>query len=199
MVYLLATMGIGLLLVAGTLGSPLNRVVTGSRPDRAQRSTASARRGINPILVESLKLNYSTTVPIPSKDSDDFWHIECDQETIPPGWAAPPEFYNVGSTLDCNRAIMKVTRGGDPLEPQLWTAQADWSSRSCGVFLIPGQVFTRVNFARIDIGEIAKEVAMKCVYGRLTPPQGGWAAIGGYFIVLVTGTGESDNRIQNPI
>ena len=189
MIYLLATMGICWLLVGSTLASPLEHVVTASRPDRAQHSTTSTRRGLNPMILANLKLNYSITVPIPSSDSNGFWHIECDHETIPPGWAAPPEFYGVGATLDCNRAITQVTRGGDPLEPQVWTAQSEWSHRSCGVFLIPGQVFTRVNFARINIGEIAKEVATKCVHGRITPPQGGWAAIGGYFIVLVTGTG----------
>lgn len=190
MVYLLATIGIGLLLVGSTLGGPLNREVAASLPDPAQPSTTPARSSINSI-VAALELNYSVTVPIPSNDSNDFWHIECDHDVIPPGWAAPPDFYEVGATLDCKRAIEQVTRGGDPLQPQVWTAQASWSHRSCGVFLIPGQVFTRVNFARIDIGDIAKEVENKCVSGKFTPPQGGWAAIGGYFIVLVTGTGES--------
>ena len=190
MVYLLATIGIGLLLVGSTLGGPLKHVVTASRPDRAQRSTIPARSSLSSTIAD-LELNYSVTVPIPSSNSNPFWHIECDHKTIPPGWAAPPEFYKVGALLDCNRATMQVTKGGDPLQSQLWTAQANWSYRSCGVFLIPGQVFTRVNFARIDIGEIAEEVAKKCVYGKTVPPQGGWAAIGGYFIVLVTGTGEN--------
>ena len=190
MVCLLATMGIGSLLVSSTLGSPLNHVVTTSRPDRAERSTTAARNSFNSILAD-LKLNYSITVPIPSGHSNDFWHIECDHEAVPPGWAAPPEFYDVGAFSDCNKAIMQVTRGSDPREPQVWTAQASWTRRSCGVFLVPGQVLTRVNFARIDIGDIAKEVAKKCIYERTTPPQGGWAAIGGYFIVLLTGTGES--------
>ena len=94
---------------------------------------------------------------------------------------------------------MQVTRGGDPVEPQIWTAQANWSHRSCGVFLIPGQVFTRVNFARIDIGEIAEKATKKCVYGSQALPQGGWAAIGGYFIVLVTGTGGIESRNRKPI
>ena len=188
MVYLLATIGIGFLLVGSTLSGPLNHAVTTSRPDRAQRSATPAKSSLNSIIAD-LKLNYSITVPIPSNDSNYFWHIECDHETIPPGWAAPPEFYKVGALLDCNTAIMQVTRGGDPLEPQVWTAQANWSYRSCGIFLIPGQALTRVNFARIDIGEIAEEVAKKCVHRRTALPQGGWAAIGGYFIVLVTGTG----------
>ena len=189
MVYLLATVDICWLLIGSTLASPLNHVVTASRPDRAQLSTTPTRRGIDPILLANLELNYSITVSIPSSDSTDFWHIECDHETIPPGWAAPPEFYDVGAPFDCKQAIMQVTRGGDPLQPQLWTAQANWSHRSCGVFLIPGQVFTRVNFARTDIREIAEEVAKKCMYGKIAPSLGGWAAIGGYFIVLVTGTG----------
>ena len=188
MVCLLATMGIGLLLVGSILGSPLNRVVTASRPDRAQRSTTPMRRGINPVILANLELNYSVTVPAPSSDSNDFWHIECDRGTVPPGWAAPPEFFEVAASFDCKEAIMQVTRGGDSLEPQLWTAQAHWSHHSCGVFLIPGQIFTRVNFARSDIGEIAQEVVKKCVNGRISPSQGGWAAIGGYFIVMLTGT-----------
>lgn len=187
-------MSMSLLLASSTLGSPLNHVVTASPPGPAQPSTTPTWGSINSMIFAALELNYSVTVPTPSTGSDDFWHIECDHETVPPGWAAPPEFYEVTAALDCNRAIMKVTRGGDPLEPQLWTAQADWSHRSCGVFLVPGQVFTRVNFARIDIGEIAKEVARKCVYGWATRPQGGWAAIGGYFIVLVTGTGEIERH-----
>ena len=180
----------GLLLVGNTLGSPLNRDVAASLPDPAQPSTTPARSSINSILGD-LELNYSITVPIPSNVSNNFWHIECDHDVIPPGWAAPPDFYEVRATLDCTRAIMKVTREGDPLQPQVWTAQANWSHRSCGVFLIPGHDFTRVNFARIDISGIAKEVANNCVNGIMVPPQGGWAAIGGYFIVLVTGTGES--------
>ena len=180
----------GLLLVGGTLGSPLNHDIAASLPEPAQPSTTPARISINSI-VAALELNYSVTVPIPRNESNGFWHIECDHGVTPPGWAAPPDFYEVGATLDCTRAITKVTREGDPLQPQVWSAQANWSHRSCGVSLIPGQVFTRVNFARVDISEIAKEVANKCVNGIVVPPQGGWAAIGGYFIVLVTGTGES--------
>ena len=185
---LLATMGIGLLLVGSMLGSPMTHVVTGLPHDRAERFTTLAKSGINPMILADLELNYSALVPTPSSDSTDSKHVECDHEATPPGWAAPPEFYNVGVTASCTKAIMQVTSGGDPLEPQLWTAQVNWSHGSCGVFLVPGQVFTRINFTRIDIGEMAEEVAKKCLYGGTIPSQGGWVAIGGYFIVLLTGT-----------
>lgn len=43
-----------------------------------------------------------------------------------------------------------------------------------------------MNFARVDIAEIAQEIARKCVT-REHEFVGGWVSIGGYFVVMLTG------------
>ncbi len=77
---------------------------------------------------------------------------------------------------------------GDPLDPQTWTAGAEWSYGSCGVVLAPGERSARVRFARIDVVEIAAEIMQECV-SEEHDWMGGWVAIGGSFVVMLTGTG----------
>ena len=181
----LATLGVGCLPWVSTLALPPNRIF-GARPSLAEGSTFPLATNVDAVIKADLHLNFSISVPTPNRSPNDFWHIECGYDAIPPGWVSPPDLYRITELIDCHRAVFSVTRGGEPLEPQTWTSQADWSYRSCGVFLAPGRSSARVSFPRIDVAEIAIAVIQKCVHqeqGFL----GGWAAIGGYFIVLVTG------------
>ena len=71
--------------------------------------------------------------------------------------------------------------------PQVWTMQAQWLYDSCGVYLVPDRRPTWVLFARVDVSEIAHAIVRKCLVGERNL-VGGWAAIGGTFIVLLTGS-----------
>ena len=188
MVSLLATLGICGFVLVSTLTLPPNRLSIASGPNLAERSTSLVSSDINSMTLADLPRNFSLTAPNPSIDQSAFWHIECGRDAVPPGWPAPPECHRIGDLVDCGRAIFQVSRGGgDPVEPQTWTSSADWTYQSCGVFLAPGsRSHPHVSFARIDIAAIAHRISRKC-WDMYDGSEGGWAAIGGSFIVLLTG------------
>ena len=185
MVFSLATLGVVSLHLVNTLALPPMRIPSASGLDLTDRSTSPSANRINSVL-SLVPLNLSITTPTPSNVPINAWAVQCDRDTIPPGWTSPPEFHKIGDIVDCHRAVYDVTRGGDPLEPQTWTTKSSWSQPSCGVFLVPGSNLARVHFARIDLAEVAYEILRDCFrpgHGLI----GGWAAIGGQFIVLLTG------------
>lgn len=182
----LATLGIGCVLFVLTLALPPNRMIDASAPIPASRSLSSPADNLNALILPNPHLNLSIPPPTPSKTPPGSWDIKCGEDTTPPGWFMPPVTQRITHPPDCRDAIFRVTRGGNPLPPQDWTSQADWTFQSCGVYLAPGWSWAHVSFKRIVIAEIAQEIARKCVkeaHGFI----GGWVAIGGYFIVLVTG------------
>ena len=186
MVSLLVTSAIGCSLFVSALALPPNRMFGTAAPNPAERSVPSLAGNINPMILPDVRLNTSRSILSSSRNAISYWSTECDQDTVPPGWARTPRKHQIDSPVDCADAIFRVTRGGNPDEPQVWTSQADWSYRSCGVFLDPGWSYARVNIPRTDMAEIAQEIAEKCV----TPENdfmGGWVGIGGYFILLLTG------------
>ena len=68
-----------------------------------------------------------------------------------------------GNKVDCRRAICRVTRGGDALQPQLWTSQVGRLSRSGGIFDAPGGSYACVIFPRIDVaGDCPGDIAEVC-------------------------------------
>lgn len=169
-----------------TTSLPSYRMIDAPAPIVAKRSTSLAASN-NLLSTPALHLNTSTSTPTPSKAPIGYWPIVCGEEITPPGWVVPPEMHAVTNPTDCRDAIFRVTRGGDPLDPQIWTSRANWLYGSCGVFLTPGWSHTRVDFSRIDIAEIAQDIKRKCV----TPEHdfmGGWVSLGGFFIILLTGT-----------
>lgn len=187
MVSSLAMLGIGCTLLASSLALPPNRMIATSVPKPAGRSVSSRAGNLDPLTLLDLPLNTSITTPRPSESPVGSWAIECGRDNTPPGWAVPPETHQIARPTDCRSAISRVIRGGEPWEPQIWTSQANWSFRSCGVFLAPGWSYARVNFPRIDMAEIAQEIARMCVTQEYEF-MGGWVAIGGYFILLLTGS-----------
>lgn len=189
MVSLLATLGIYGFILVSTVALPSYRLPVTSEPNLADRSTPIVTGNLNIVTLADLQRNFSLTAPNATRNQAPFWEIECGRDTIPPGWSAPPEYHSIGDLVDCGRAIFKVTRdGGDPLEYQTWTSPAEWSSDSCGVFMAPGsRSHPHVRFARINISAIAHAIMRRC-WNIDHGIEGGWAAIGGSFIVLLTGT-----------
>ena len=193
----LVTLSVTCVLLVNTLALPQMRISGASVPDLAQRSTSPSANRITPILADLQLnlLNSNITAPTPSKLPINAWPVQCDQEAIPSGWVAAPKFHEIGDVIDCHRAIYSVTRGGgDPLEPQTWTTRADWSQPSCGVSLVPGSMFAHLNFARIEVAEIAFQILHECIrpqYGFM----GGWVAIGGQYIVFLTGRGDQTRTV----
>ena len=185
----LATLGVGYLFLVGTLALPATPIMGAPNSSPADGSGASLAQNITSMTTEDLQLNRSISLTTPSSTLDDFWAVECDQDAIPPTWDVPPEFHPIRHPYDCNRAIYTVTRGGgDPLEPEVWTSRQDWPHDSCGVYLIPSRDHARINFARIDIFEISYAILRKCVMVQHNV-LGGWVSIGGFYIVLLTGSG----------
>ena len=191
MVSSLAVLGIGCILSVNILALPPSRMIDTSASNPAERSTSSLTGNINPIILPDLQLNSTISSPTSSDESVDSWPIECGEDATPPGWLVPPELRPITTPLDCSDAIFRVTREGEPREPQIWESQAEWSYRSCGVFLAPGWHYAHVNFPRSDMAEIAEEIARKCVIQK-HGFMGGWVSIGGYFIVLLTGSRSPD-------
>lgn len=189
MVSSLATLGIYGSILVSTVALPSYRLPVTSEPNLADRSTPIVTSNLNIATLADLQRNVSLTAPNPSRNQATFWEIECGRDAIPPGWNAPPEYHPIGDLVDCGRAIFKVTRGGgDPLEYQTWTSPAQWSEESCGVFIAPGsRSHPHVSFARIEISSIAHVILRRC-WNIDHGIEGGWAAIGGSFIVLLTGT-----------
>ena len=186
MAYVLAMLTFSCAIFFGTLALPSHRMIDPKTPDSARRFTSLAASTLF-LGIPDLHLNTSISIPTLTKPSIGYWPIQCGEETTPPGWLVPPEMHEVTKPTDCRQAIFRVTRGGDPLDPQIWTSQADWTYGSCGVSLSPGWSYARVNFPRIDVADIAQEIERKCVT-REHGFEGGWAAIGGFFIVKLTGT-----------
>ncbi|CAD6578893.1 MAG: hypothetical protein ASARMPRED_008883 [Alectoria sarmentosa] len=191
------TLGFGCILLVVTRAIPPYRMIGASAPSLAERFTPSSADNINSLVLSDVKLNASIPTPTPSETPLGHWAIECGDDTTPPGWLVPPETRHISNPTDCRSAIFRVTRGGNPREPQVWTSRADWSFGSCGVFLTPGWSYARVNFPRIDMAEIAQEIERKCV-NQEYEFMGGWVAIGGYFIVLLTGRELSEPQPSNP-
>ena len=186
MVQLLALLIFSCAIFLNTSSLLSHRMIDAPAPDFAKSSTSLAASN-NLLTTPALHLNTSTSTPIPSIAPIGYWSIVCGEETIPPGWIVPPEMHAVTNPIDCGDAIFRVTSGGDPRDPQIWTSRANWLYGSCGVFLTPGWSHARVNFPRIDMAEIAQGIKTKCV----TPEHhflGGWVSIGGFFILLLTGT-----------
>lgn len=156
-----------------------------SAPNPPEQSMSSPENSINSLMITDLHLNSSTST------AGGDWSIECGQDAIPPGWAAPPAKRKIASPIECRGAILQVTLQGDPQEPQVWTSQAEWSYRSCGVFLEPGWSYARVLFSRREMAEVAKSIRRKCV-NQENDYMGGWVSIGGLFILLLTGTELAD-------
>ena len=186
MVYSPATLGLCFIFLVDTFAIPPYRTIGNSAPRLMERSMSSLADDTNSITLPDLHLNTSISIPTPSHTPVGYWAIECNQEIIPPGWFVPPETTQIEDPTDCRSAIFRVTRGGNPRESQVWTSKEDWSYRSCGVSLAPGWLYSRIRFARIDVAEVAQEIARKCVTQE-HDFMGGWAAIGEYFIVLLTG------------
>lgn len=183
------TLVIASFLALGTLALPPNRINGAPGPGLAADRPAFPLPGsVNPLMAADHPLNFSISVPTPRKPLTEPWPVQCGHDAIPPGWAAPPPLHRIGEVYDCRRAIFLVTRdgAGDPLDPQTWTAQADWSYGSCGVFLAPGSRRAMVRFARIEVFEIAGEILRECV-SEVHGWMGGWVAIGGDFVVMLTG------------
>lgn len=185
----LATLGIYGFILVSTVARPSYRLPVTLEPNLVDRSTPIVTNSLDTLTLADLPQNFSLTAPNPSGNQANFWDIECGRDAIPPGWSTPPEYHPIGDITDCGRAIFKVTRGGgDPLEYQTWTSPAEWSSESCGVFFAPGsRSHAHVSFARIEISSIAHAILRRC-WNIDRGIQGGWAAIGGSFIVLLTGT-----------
>ena len=187
MVSSLATLGTGCMLLVSTLALPPNRMIGTSAPKEARRSQSSLARGIDSITLPDLHLNTSSSIPTPSQRPIAYGTAVCDQSTIPRGWVVAPRKRQIESPIDCDNAIHRVTRGGDPEDPQVWESPADRSYRSCGVFLAAGWDYASVVFPRVDMAEIAQDIARRCVNPE-HDFMGGWVRIGGYFIILLTGT-----------
>ena len=177
------------------LALPPHRMIGASAPGLVDRSMSSPSGNINTMVSSDHHRNPTASIPIPEKTPISSWAVECGQDTVPSGWAVPPEKHQVATPMDCRHAIYRVIRGGDPLRPQIWTSQADWSYLSCGVFLIPGWSYARVNVPRIDLAGIAEEIAQKCVAEEYHF-MGGWVAIGELFIVLLTGKVSSTRQLS---
>ena len=178
-------LGFRSIIIVNTLAMFPSRMIGASARNSLELSMSSPENSINPETITDLHLNSSTSTPVGG------WSIECDQDAIPPGWAAPPEMHTVASPIQCRSAILQVTRQRDPQEPQIWTSQAEWSYHSCGVFLEPGWSYARVTFPRMAMAEIAKSIRRKCV-NQENDFMGGWVAVGGLFILLLTGTKLAD-------
>lgn len=166
--------------IFSTFSFPSRHMIEATTPDFAKRSTSLAASN-NILTAPAVHLNTSTSAPIK------IWPIECGEETTPPGWFVPPEMHTVTNPIDCRGAIFRVTRGGDPRDPQFWTSRASWVHGSCGVFLTPGSSHARLNFPRIDMAEIGQEIERKCMTWQ-HEFIGGWVPIGGSFVVILTGT-----------
>lgn len=178
----LATLGFGCILLIHILAIPPYRVIGTSTPNPSEGSLSSYPPGkINSIVTPNVNLKINISNPTPN------WAIECNLEITPPGWVVPPETTRIENPTDCRKAIFRVTRGGNPREFQVWTSRVDWSYGSCVVSFDPGWLYARVRFARIDVAEIAQEIWLKCVTQE-HDFMGGWAAVGGNFIVLLTGS-----------
>ena len=173
------------LFVVSALAMFPSRIIGASAPNPSELSLSSPENSINSPTIADLHLNSSTSTTV--RD----WSIQCGQDTIPPGWAAPPSKRKIASPIQCRSAILQVTRQGDSQEPQVWTSEAEWSYRSCGVVLEPGWSYARVSFSRRELAEIAKTIRLKCV-NQENDFMGGWVSIGGLFILLLTGTGLGD-------
>ena len=164
-----------------------SRIIGASAPNPLSQSLSSPENSINSLTITDLHLNSSTSTVV--RD----WSTQCGLDTIPPGWAAPPSKRKIASPIQCRSAILEVTRQGDSQEPQVWTSQAEWTYRSCGVILEPGWSYARVSFSRRELAEIAKSIRLKCV-NQQNNFMGGWVSIGGLFILLLTGTGLADGQ-----
>lgn len=132
-------------------------------PNPIKRLTSPQAKSVYSMVLADVTLNTSISTPIPSSTPIETRPIECSRDTIPPGWRTPPRFHQIGDVIDCRQAIYRVTREGDPREPQIWTEQMDWSYPSCGVFLTPGRRYAPLSFPRIDVAEIAQEIVQRCV------------------------------------
>ena len=174
----------GLFIVSALAMFP-SRIIGASAPNPPALSLSSPENSIDSLMLTDLHLNSSTSTAV--RD----WSIQCGQDTIPPGWAAPPSKRKIASPVQCRGAILQMTRQGDSQEPQVWTSQAEWSYRSCGVILEPGWSYARVSFSRRELAEIAKTIRLKCV-NQENDFMGGWVSVGGFFILLLTGTGLAD-------
>ena len=174
----------GMVIVSALAMFP-SRIVGASAPNPPELSMSSPENSINSLMITDLHLNSSTSTAV--RD----WSIQCGQDTIPPGWAAPPTKRKIASPIQCRGAILQMTSQPDPQEPQIWTSQAEWSYRSCGVILEPGWSYARVSFSRRELAEIAKSIRRRCVNPE-NDFMGGWVSIGGLFILLLTGTEMAD-------
>lgn len=183
MVSLLVALGFGLCVLLSALALPTRTVVSASGRTLVERSTSSLVDKGTTLVHPDIQFNSSLSSLGALHDA---WDIQCDRHVLPPDWTTPPNFHRVGDVIDCGRAIFSIGRGGDPLMPQVWTRQADWPYNSCGVYLVPGRQPARIGFARIEVSVIAHAIVRKCLAMR-SNSIGGWVAIGGSFIVLLTG------------
>ena len=178
------------IIIISTLTMFQSSILGASVPNSPELSLSSPENSIDSLMITDLHLNSSTSTAV--RD----WSIQCGQDTIPPGWEAPPSKRKIASPIQCRGAILQMTRQGDSQEPQVWTSQAEWSYHSCGVILEPGWSYARVSFSRRELAEIAKAIRLKCV-NQENDFMGGWVSIGGLFVLLLTGTGLADGQPSN--
>lgn len=148
-------------LVALTLAIPHHRNDSYKTDDAVGIKVFEAVPATVPLRTYPIPRNATMSSPKPPKPS---YHPTCFPSTHEPKHY--PVYPAIRSLLHCGRAARALlsNRYSSPTEPQTWTPiRHEWVFQSCGISLMPNNVFSVDLFSRGEIAAAALQVKSACV------------------------------------